>query len=67
MDSIYLQGSEDVRAAGFVMREAAQEMKNAASSIEFSLQQHQRFMDDWLQRLEQVFTEHGGTQSSSGS
>lgn len=54
MQSIYLQGSEDVRSAGSAMREAAQQMNNAASSIQFTLEQNQRFLDDWLQRLEAV-------------
>lgn len=51
MDSIYLVGSDDVRGGGNAMREAAQQMNNAAASIQFTLEQHQRFLDDWLLRF----------------
>lgn len=33
------------------MREAAQKMEQAASSMQFAFEQHQRFLDDWLQRF----------------
>ncbi len=51
-ESIYLQGSEDVRSAANTMREAASAMKEAASIIDWALQQQRNFLDDWLQRLE---------------
>jgi hypothetical protein len=47
-----LLGAEDVRAAGNAMRSAADDMRNAASSIDSTLDRHQRFLDDWLQRFE---------------
>lgn len=62
-ESIYLQGSEDVRSAGNTMREAAGAMKEAASSIDWSLQQHRNFMDDWLQRLEFILKESQSKES----
>ena len=52
MNSIYLQGSDDVRSAASIMSSAASEMQRAAANISGALEQHQRFMDDWLYRLE---------------
>ena len=52
METIYLAGSEDIARAGSSMRSAAEDMRSAASSIQNSLELHQRFLDDWLQRLE---------------
>jgi len=52
MENVYLIGSEDVSRAAQSMRSAADEMNRAAASIDGSLDRFQRFMDDWLQRLE---------------
>lgn len=49
---VTLLGAEDVRSAASTMRQAASEMQSAASSISGSLESHQRFLDDWLQRYE---------------
>ena len=57
MESIFLSGSEDVSRAASTMREAAATMNGAASSISHSLEQHQRFMDDWLYRLQALLEE----------
>jgi len=57
MESIFLMGSEDVSKAGYSMRDAAATMRSAASSIDESLRQHQRFLDDWLQRFEAALTQ----------
>ena len=56
MDYVTLMGSEQVQSAGIAMRHAAEEMNRAASSIDSSLTQHQRFLDDWLQRVEAILT-----------
>ena len=53
---MHLIGAEQVQTAANTMREAAHDMQNAASTMDFSLQQHRNLMDDWLQRLEQVLT-----------
>lgn len=53
-DFINLIGAEDVRAAGNTMRSAADTMGSAAGSFTWALEQHQRFMDDWLQRFADV-------------
>ena len=53
-DYITLLGAEDVRAAGRLMSSAAESMRSAADTISYALSQHQRFMDDWLSRLEAV-------------
>jgi uncharacterized protein YhaN len=63
MDSIYLHGSEDVRSAASSMRSAADEMQRASSNLVAGLEQHQRFMDDWLSRFEAALnrsTDHAG-------
>ena len=51
---VHLIGAEDVRSAGLTMRSAADEMSRAASSISHSLECHQRFLDDWLSRIDGV-------------
>lgn len=48
---VHLLGAEDVRAAGNAMRSAADDMRQAASSIDSVLERHQRFLDDWLIRF----------------
>jgi len=52
-----LLGSEQVQSAGNRMASAADQMSRAASSISDSLSQNQRFLDDWLQRLESVLSQ----------
>ncbi len=54
MDNIYLQGSDSVERGGNSMRQAAQDMQQAATNIEGALERHQRFMDDWLERYQQM-------------
>ena len=51
---IHLIGAEDVRSAGHNMASAASDMNRAASNFESVFERHQRFMDDWLQRLENI-------------
>jgi hypothetical protein len=57
MDFVSLLGSEDVARAGYAMRDAADSINRAASNFQATLEQHQRFMEDWLQRLEQILRE----------
>jgi len=57
MESIHLFGAEEVANAGRAISRAASEMTNVASSIEGSLQMHQRFLDDWLFRFENMLEE----------
>jgi isopentenyl diphosphate isomerase/L-lactate dehydrogenase-like FMN-dependent dehydrogenase len=54
MDSIYLHGSEDVQRAASSMSSAAAEMQRAAANMQDAFCQHQRFMDDWLDRFAQI-------------
>ena len=56
METIFLMGSDDVRQGGNAARDAGQEMRRAAGQIEFALQQHQRFLDEWLGRFEDVLS-----------
>jgi len=47
MDSMYLNGSEDVRRAGSAIQSAASDMQSAASNISSALERHQRSMDEF--------------------
>lgn len=49
---VTLMGAEEVRSAANTMMSAASGMRDAASSIDNSLDQHRRFLDDWLSRFE---------------
>jgi hypothetical protein len=53
-DYITLLGADDVRSASHNMISAAERMQQAASSIQWAFDSHQRFMDDWLQRFQQA-------------
>jgi phosphoribosylpyrophosphate synthetase len=54
MRDLVLIGADDVRSAGGTIARAAETMSSAASTISSALEQHQRFMEDWLQRFEFV-------------
>lgn len=54
MDRMLLVGAEEVGSASGRMRDAADTMRRAASEIDGALERHQRFLDDWLVRLEQT-------------
>lgn len=49
---MHLVGAEEVSRAGHNMSSAAEQMQRAANNIEYAMLQQQRFMDDWLMRLE---------------
>ena len=55
---ITLLGAEQVHYAGNNMREAATGMNTAASNITYVLENHQRWMDDWLSRFQQILEDH---------
>lgn len=63
-DHVTLIGAEEVRSAGLRMAEAARDMQQAASSIDFTLAAHQRFLDDWLTRFADVVAAIPGTQQT---
>lgn len=50
-DYVTLLGAEQVSSAAHSMRSAADQMSSAASSIQYALENHQRFLDDWLIRF----------------
>ncbi len=54
MDNVYLLGSDAVERGGNSIRNAADDMTRAAANIEGALERHQRFMDDWLDRYQQM-------------
>ncbi len=39
------------------MREAAQEMKSAAATMDYALERHRQWMDEWLSRFESAMAE----------
>ncbi|TYO65446.1 hypothetical protein FXV83_16050 [Bradyrhizobium hipponense] len=49
---VHLIGADDVRSAASTMSAAADQMQQAASNISFAFESHQRFLDDWLSRLQ---------------
>lgn len=53
-DHVTLLGAEDVSRAAGQMRSAADTFASAVGSHTWALEQHQRFMDDWLQRFQDV-------------
>lgn len=48
---ITLLGAEQVQSAANSMNHAADTMLRAAGNMDEALRSHQRFMDDWLERL----------------
>ena len=56
-ESIYLMGSEDVQSAGFVMRDAAKEMTQAANQIWEAMIRFEQAVD----RLEIISEAQSGT------
>lgn len=52
MERVYLVGAEEVGSAAGRMVSAATDMQRAAGNISYALEQHQRFLDDWLSRLQ---------------
>jgi len=54
MEYITLLGAEQIQTAANTMRHAAEEMKSVAGNIDYSLDQHHRFMTDWLDRFENI-------------
>lgn len=64
MESILLVGTEEVRRAAHSMQAAAERMANVSSNMQFVFEAHQRFLNDWLLRFEQILAA-GGTLSSS--
>jgi hypothetical protein len=53
---VYLVGSEDVQKAGHEMAATARTMADALSWHSEALVRHQRFLDEWLARLEELLT-----------
>lgn len=55
---VTLMGAEQVSTAARTMSGAASEMLRAASNIDDALGRHQRFMDEWLNRFEQILADN---------
>ena len=58
MENIYLVGSEDVYRASNNMREAADTLNRAVGNLDDVFFRQQRFMEDWLAKLEQILVEN---------
>lgn len=56
-DYITLLGAEQVQSAANTMRSAADSIGSAAGSISYTFEQHQRFLDDWLSRLDATLSD----------
>lgn len=52
-----LLGAEEVSRAGYVMRDAATEMRRAASQLAEALDRHRIFLEEWLRQFEQIIHE----------
>lgn len=48
MDSIYLQGAEEISKAAYVIRDAAEDIKTASYNLANALEFHQQFLTQWL-------------------
>lgn len=59
MESVYLQGSEQIQSAAVTMRSAAEDMKRAADSMVYVFDRHERFLNDWLEQLSQTIDRLG--------
>lgn len=53
-DYVALLGSESVQNAGYAMERAAESFRQTVGNLDDSLRQHQRFLDDWLERFERA-------------
>jgi phosphoribosylpyrophosphate synthetase len=67
MEHVYLTGAESVKDAGHTISAAADTMRRAAADMEYALQTHQRFLDDWLSRLQDALENHMAGQVRSRS
>ena len=64
MEYVQLLGAEEVRAAASRMQSAADDIRSAAASLDHTvgftmrnmLEDHQRWMDGWLERFEKIVT-----------
>jgi hypothetical protein len=54
MSEYILLGSEQVERAGINLKFAAEEMKTAASNIDDVFFRQQRFLEDWLQKFQEI-------------
>ena len=57
MDYVYLQGSEDVQRAAGSMQSAADIMRSASGNLAGTIEQHERFLTEWLDRFEMILKE----------
>jgi hypothetical protein len=53
---MHLIGAEQIGQAGRNIQSAADTILSAASSMDHSLMAHQRFLDDWLARLDDTLS-----------
>lgn len=58
MEYMHLMGADKVNQASNSMSYSAEKMQSTANQISDCMERHQRFMDEWLDRLEQVLKEN---------
>ena len=51
MNVVHLQGAEAVERAAASMAGSAEKMRKSHADMDYTLSNHQRFMNDWLDRL----------------
>lgn len=65
MQNLYLLGNENVKQAGYDMKDAANLMAQAASAIDESLRLHRQWMDEWISRFEIIMARERGGKSEA--
>lgn len=58
MNGVALHGAEQVGNAARRIESAAEDMNRAVGNLDDVLQRHRLFMEDWLQRFEQILTDN---------
>ena len=53
-NTVFLAGAEDVRRAGSEMQSAASDIRYSAGSFDNTIHEFKRFMNEWLDRFEQI-------------
>lgn len=59
-ENINLVGSDDVVRGGHIMQNAATEITQAVTNLDGVFERQRRFMEDWLERFEQILKERKG-------
>lgn len=58
MNTVHLIGTEQVGNAGRRIEVAAENINRAVGNLDEVLQRHRLFLEDWLQKFEQILTDN---------